>query len=159
MGVVLVAVGVWGLVRVARLHVHSHTHTHESASGHTHTHAHTHVHAATPGEAHEHRSRKHAHTHSLLGIGALHGLAGTSHLLGIIPALGMPTRSGAAWYVLAFGVGSIVGMGIFTGAIGMILRAASATGRNLTKGMLSLSSVAAIAIGAWWLFAAGAANG
>jgi len=59
--------------------------------------------------------------------------------------------AGAVAYTIAFGVGSIVGMGLFTGAIGALVRAASAAGRNITRGMLSVSSLAAIGVGAWWL--------
>ena len=154
-GFVLIAVGVWGVHRVIRLHVHTHTHmhthTHESADGHAHEHAHTHVHATAPGKDHAHRGKTHSHSHSLLGIGALHGMAGTSHLLGVIPALGMPTRAGAVGYTIAFGLGSIIGMGVFAGAIGMLIRAASSSGRNITKGLLSLSSIASIGVGVWWL--------
>jgi len=150
-GVVLIAIGLWGLRRVLRLRVHTHTHTHAGPDGAVRTHTHTHVHAARPGEPHEHRREPHAHTHGLLGVGALHGLAGTSHVLGVLPALGMPTRAGAVAYTIAFGVGSIVGMGLFTGAIGALVRAASAAGRNITRGMLSVSSLAAIGVGAWWL--------
>ncbi len=148
-GLVLIAIGLWGLRSVARLHVHTHPHTHGDPDGTPHTH--THVHAAVPGEEHQHRHLAHRHTHALLGIGALHGMAGTSHLLGVLPALGMPTRAGAIGYAIAFGVGSIIGMGCFAGAIGALIRAADSTGRSITKGLMSISSLTAIAVGAWWL--------
>jgi len=149
-GVVLIAIGLWGLRRVMALHVHTHTHTHVTHKRGTHQHTHTHVHASRPGEPHEHATESHAHPHSMLGIGALHGLAGTSHFVGVLPALGMPSRESALAYALAFGIGSIVGMGVFSGALGWLIQASDSSGRRLTKAMLSLSSVAAIGVGAWW---------
>ena len=148
-GLVLIAMGLWGIRRVTRLHVHTHRHTHVGADGVTHTHDHTHVHArASKGE---HAAQSHDHRHSLLGIGALHGFAGTAHLIGVLPALAMPDRTTAVLYVVAFGIGSIIGMGVFTAALGALVRAADALGSFATRALLSLSSIAAIGIGAFWL--------
>ena len=43
-------------------------------------------------------------------MGVLHGVAGTSHFLGVLPALAMPTRAAALVYIAAFGGGSILAM-------------------------------------------------
>jgi ABC-type nickel/cobalt efflux system permease component RcnA len=150
-GVVLIAVGVWGLHRVLRLRVHTHSHTHESTNGSTRTHEHTHVHAAPAQEAHEHHSAHAAVKHSLLGIGALHGLAGTAHVLGVLPALAMPSRVSATAYVISFGIGSIIGMALFTGALGMLVRGTGRFGRTGVRFLLGLSSTVAIVVGVVWM--------
>lgn len=156
-GISLVAVGLWGFHRITQLHVHSHEHTHTEPDGSTHTHRHTHVHA-TPNpqqhhhEAHpQHTGQPHAHSHALLGIGTLHGLAGTAHLLAILPALAMPDRTSAVAYVLAFGVGSIAGMSAFTTATATLAQAASQHTKHATRALLSLSSLAAVTLGAAWI--------
>ncbi|MEN1704390.1 MAG: nickel transporter [Planctomycetota bacterium] len=151
-GVVLIGVGLWGVHRVLRLRVHTHQHTHVGPDGTQHTHEHVHAHAASTGTDHEHKA--HAHSHGALGIGALHGIAGTSHLIGVLPALAMPTRTASVLYVIAFGLGSIAGMGLFTGLLGMLTRAADQTGRAITKMLLGTSSIAALFIGTFWIISA-----
>lgn len=156
-GVVLIGVGLWGLRRVLRLHVHSHVHTHAGPDGAEHSHEHVHVHAvAVPDAGHEHSGERdrHGHGHGMLGIGALHGIAGTAHLLGVLPALAMPDRASAVAYVVSFGVGSIAGMGVFTTGLGMLVRATDHAGRGLSRGVMMLSSVAAVLVGGFWLIGA-----
>jgi hypothetical protein len=152
-GVVLIIVGVWGLCRVTRLHVHTHRHTHTDEHGRERTHEHAHIHTRG-AHAHEHRHRPHAHM--LLGIGAIHGVAGTAHLLGVLPVLVMPGRLAAIVYVLGFGFGSIAGMGIFTAALGMLAGPSGRLGRVASRGLLAACSAAAIGIGAFWLAASSA---
>jgi len=148
-GFMLIAIGIWGLRRVMRLHVHSHGHTHSQSNDHAHTHEHTHIHTQPIQEDHD--SVSHIHKHRLLGIGALHGLAGSATLLAILPALAMPSRSAAAGYVIAFGLGSILGMGLFTLGIGHVINSTRLRSVWLTKGFLSLTSVASIGIGLFWI--------
>ncbi|UCD24719.1 MAG: nickel transporter [Gemmatimonadota bacterium] len=153
-GIVLIAVGVWGLHRVLRLRVHTHTHEHVEANGTTKTHEHTHVHATRPHEApeaHKHHPEHAVLSHSLLGIGALHGLAGTAHLLGVLPALAMPSRASAAAYVISFGIGSIFGMAIFTGALGALVKGTGRFGRTGVRMLLTASSTVAIVVGIVWM--------
>ena len=44
-------------------------------------------------------------------VAMAHGLAGSSHVLGIAPALLLPSDFSAATYLLLFGAGSVVAMG------------------------------------------------
>ena len=72
-GVVLIAIGIWALRKTMNQHVHTHPHSHDGKD-----HVHIHMHTSVP---------KHRHTHAALAVGALHGLAGSSHIFGILPAL------------------------------------------------------------------------
>src|ERR1041385_6406125 len=83
-GVMLVGIGLWGLRKAFRNRVHTHEHEHD---GDRHMHVHVHAHKA----AHEH-SGAHQHTHAAFGIGILHGLAGSSHFLGVLPMLALATK-------------------------------------------------------------------
>src|SRR5690349_17576193 len=98
-GVMLFGIGLWALRRALKQNVHAHEHEH---GGDKHVHLHTHSHKDA---THHNRGDSHQHTHAPLGIGMLHGLAGSSHLLGVLPSLALPTTGQAIAYLVAFGVG------------------------------------------------------
>src|ERR1044071_390287 len=83
-GVVLFAIGLWALRNALKHNVHAHEHQH---GGETHVHFHVHDHYRKHESALAHR-----HTHTAFVIGTLHGRAGSSHLLGILPMLALPTK-------------------------------------------------------------------
>lgn len=72
------------------------------------------------------RRLPHPHPHeaetsrSALLFGALHGLAGASHVWATLPALALPTSAQAVAYLLAFCAGSILAMLAFTAALGWL---------------------------------------
>ena len=57
--------------------------------------------------------QRHVHGRAAFAVGTLHGLAGSSHLLGILPALALLSDAVASSYLLCFGTGSVVAMGTF----------------------------------------------
>jgi hypothetical protein len=83
-------------------------------------------------------------------MGILHGIAGSSHFLGVIPALALPTRGAAVTYIGAFGVGTVVAMTAFAAAIGSA-GGHVRHGAALHRGMMLTAATLAIAIGAFWL--------
>src|SRR5262245_54507753 len=111
-GVVLIAIGLWGLRFALSSRLHAHVHDHDGGR-HAHLHAHRAPHDRDP-------AREHRHSHAAFGVGILHGLAGSSHLLGVLPALALPTRGDALVYVGGFGAGSIAAMGAYGACIGAI---------------------------------------
>ena len=102
--------------------------------------------------AHEHRSR--AHGHAPFAIGTVHGLAGSSHVLGIVPALLLPSGFTAAAYLLLFGVGSVAAMGLFSSLVGYVAGARGAISVNTQSALLAFCAVLAVAVGGFWLFSA-----
>jgi ABC-type nickel/cobalt efflux system permease component RcnA len=149
-GVVLIAIGVWG-VRAAltrRRLLHAHEHGHEDGTRH----AHVHVHASGDVPHHHSGAAHRQHTHAPLAVGTLHGLAGSSHLLGVLPALALPSRTAAAAYLLAFGLGSIAAMALFSSVIGLAAgRFAGPTGSRTWAALMGACSLAAVGVGIWWL--------
>jgi sulfite exporter TauE/SafE len=143
-GVVLILIGFWGFYRARREHVHVHSHEHDG-SLHSHLHVHGHRHA-------EEAVVTHRHTHAALGIGILHGVAGGSHLLGIVPALAFATRVESALYLAGFGAGTIAAMAGFATVLGQM--STRFAGRRLLFPALryGLASLA-IVVGAVWLVA------
>jgi ABC-type nickel/cobalt efflux system permease component RcnA len=152
-GLVLVGIGLWGIGRARRQHVHGHEHTHD---GHKHAHIHVHPeasdhdapHAHAPSEAHQH-----VQTRAAFGVGVLHGLAGSAHFLGVLPALAFPSRADAIVYVVLFGAGTVSAMTLFAALIGWVAGRFAGRGTHLYRALLYSFSVAAIVVGLVWLVA------
>ena len=141
-GFVLVGIGLLGLRRLFGTRVHSHVHEHGGLR-----HVHVHLHAENSDHRHP---AEHTHSHIALGVGALHGLAGASHLLGVLPALLLPTRGAAGAYVISFGLGSIVAMTAFSWAMGMIAHHLQSWGDRVFRLLLGGCCALSIAIGCYW---------
>lgn len=159
-GLVLIGIGAWGIWRATSQSVHSHEHAHDG----TH-HAHLHVHG-TPPRASGTASSEHAtepdhphggaHVHArtsaaALGVGVLHGLAGSAHFLGVLPALALPTRGEAIVYVACFGIGTVAAMTGFAALIGRLASRSARSGTLAYRILLMSLGLAAIAIGLVWL--------
>ena len=150
-GVALIAVGLWGVRRATQLEVHRHVHTHEAS-----THAHIHVHAREAAQAAArapapHDGAPHRHTHTSFAFGILHGLAGSAHVLGVLPALALPTRFLSGVYLASYGIGNIAAMTAFAAIIGVLSTRASDGGTHLYRGLLYACSGAAVIVGGFWL--------
>ena len=148
-GVVLIAVGLWGLRRAFRSQLHTHVHEHDGLKHvHVHVHARDSAHAAAPVAS---RAQPHCHTHAAYAVGVLHGFAGTSHLLGVLPALALPTRAAAILYLVAFGLGSVTSMAGFSWLVGAAGERFAAAGPRPFRWLLASCSLGAIAVGIFWL--------
>jgi ABC-type nickel/cobalt efflux system permease component RcnA len=142
-GVVLFGIGLWTLQRALKHKVHTHEHEHQ---GERHVHFHTHHGHARHEEPAAHRR----HTHAAFAIGTLHGLAGSSHFLGILPMLALPTRAQAIAYLVAFAVGTILAMAVFSWGMGRIATRCAADGVKVYRGLMTACGVAAMIIGCVW---------
>ena len=98
-----------------------------------------------------HAQETHVHGHAALGVGTLHGVAGSAHLLGILPALALPSEFAAGSYLLLFGAGSVAAMGTFASLIGWLAGRPSMSGPRAQGAVLGFSSVVAVGIGGFWL--------
>ena len=135
-GGMLLALGLWLLWSV--LHERAHR---LAAAGHAP--------ASADGHAHGHR-------HGTLWVGMAHGLAGTAPLVALLPAA--TARSGwtAALYLLFFGVGTTVAMGLYAVAAGLVFDRAGSRTPALAGTLRALTAVGSGALGvAWMLGAAG----
>jgi hypothetical protein len=141
-GIMLIGIGCWALRKAFRVHAHEHEH-----DGEQHVHLHTHHHPIPheKTEAHSH------HTHAAFGIGILHGLAGSSHFVGVLPILAFPTGSQAAAYLCAFALGTIASMAVFASIMGVLASKWAIGSVKIYRGLMSFCAVTAIAVGAFWL--------
>jgi hypothetical protein len=163
-GIVLIAIGVWGLRFALSSRLHAHVHEHDGRQ-HAHVHVHRHPHAAvgepaatsaplstappTPAVALPHR-----HSHAAFGVGVLHGFAGSSHFLGVLPALALPTQAAAVTYVIGFGAGSVAAMTAYAACVGALALRTSRGPLRTYRLLLSASGAAAVAVGCVWLVSA-----
>jgi ABC-type nickel/cobalt efflux system permease component RcnA len=148
-GVALIAVGLWSARRALRVRVHTHEHAHD---GSTHAHLHFHDSAAAPHRAARSQGLlPHRHTHTSFAFGILHGLAGSAHILGILPALALPTQSDSATYLVAYGTGNIAAMTVFASAIGAAAGRSQRGGPHVYRALLCACSLAAFVTGGIWL--------
>jgi hypothetical protein len=165
-GVVLIGIGVWGIGRGMRQVAHVHVHSHEGTR-HAHLHVHEKARAEATGNgagAHPHHASDHtsdhphggAHVHArtsgfALAVGILHGLAGSAHFLGVLPALALPTRGEAAAYVACFAVGTVAAMTGFAALIGRLAGRSTGAGTRTYRFLLVSLGVVAIVVGVVWL--------
>lgn len=135
-GATLIVLGGSVLVRWAlgRWHVHAHTH-----DGVAHVHVHSHAH----GAAHTH-SHPQANVRWALGIGLLHGLAGSGAILALLVVMA-PTRAAQVSWLATFGVGTILGMLLVSSLVWGVVRAGALRG-GAWVALLRLGSAAATVV-------------
>jgi cytochrome c biogenesis DsbD-like protein len=138
-GAALIGIGFWALSRGLRVAPARHQHGEWS-------HDHLHVQA---GPAWIQRL---GHPHASFCMGVLHGMAGSSHFFGVLPALALPTTSDAVLYIASFGVGTITAMTIFAAAVGSIAVRGVHSPRAY-RAMMSTAALLAIIAGGVWLMA------
>ncbi len=101
--------------------------------------------------------RPHGHRHvsgrASFVMGAMHGMAGSSHLFGVLPSLLFASRVDAGVYLAGFGVGAIAAMTAFAAVIGSVATASGRSSASVRRTILYATSLAAVAVGGVWLLA------
>jgi len=85
-------------------------------------------------------------------MGILHGVAGSSHFFGVLPALALPTAAASFSYIAAFGLGTVAAMTAFASAIGGLGARGFAVSHHR---LMTATGITAIVVGCVWI--AGAA--
>ena len=85
------------------------------------------------------------HAHVALAFGGLHGLAGSAHLLGVLPALALPTRAATLAYLVAFCMGSVCAMVLFSSTLARV------AAQRSPRAWQALGASASLIVGAFWL--------
>ena len=139
-GLALIGLGAWALRR--GLDIQSHPHAHGAV-------AHDHLHLG----AGPRWIRRLGHAHASFYLGVLHGIAGSSHFFGVLPALALPTQGAAVLYIAAFGAGTVVAMTGFAAAVGSV-GTRMRPGTTAHRGLMVAAASLAVVVGTWWLVAA-----
>jgi hypothetical protein len=147
-GIMLVGLGAHVLWRLWRDRVHFHHHEHGDGTRHIHVHSHA-------NETIPHQESTHSHQHGFrwrsLLVGLMHGMAGSAALLVLAvsqvanPAYGM-------FYVLLFGIGSMLGMGALSVVIAVPLAVSARWLTWANRGLQGAVGVVTIAIGSMTIY-------
>ena len=135
-GAALIGVGFWALRRSGRVRHAPHVH---GATAHDHLHV-----QAGPAWI-----RRLGHAHASFCLGVLHGIAGSSHFVGVLPALALPTQAAAMTYIAAFGAGTVAAMTAFAAAAGRI--GSASQHHTAHRVVMTSAAVVAMLVGSWWL--------
>ncbi len=157
-GVILIGIGIWSFYRInhhKKHHVHPHIHPSESGEFiHIHEHEHEHDHHHDEESEHHHPHKKTSGQNNLtaLFVGIIHGFAGISHFLLMLPVLGYKTRFESAQYIVGFGVGIIVAMVLYTMAVSRLNKMQLfSKSKSLLGNLRFYGGVAAVLVGIYWL--------
>lgn len=167
-GVMLIALGINVLWKVARgevLHIHVHEH-------HGHRHVHPHLHPASVPHDHaeehsHHESGSKSRVSRLLAsssnvrpllVGIVHGLAGSAALMLIVLST-ITSQKLALLYIIVFGVGSIGGMMLMSAVMGIPFMLAATRSFLLQRVARIAAGVASVAFGLFLCSEIGFASG
>ena len=144
-GVMMVLLGARLLYLLTRDRIHIHLHRH--AGGDVHLHAHSHA-----GDTRNHAQSRHAHVHAPGGwkrsfsVGLMHGLAGSAALVALAGSSAPSIPVGVA-FIAVFGLGSVVGMALFSVAIAVPLAYTAQAFTGLTRAVQALAGLFAVGVG------------
>ena len=138
-GVLLLVLGFWAIKTSLGLKIHTHQHQHQHQKlDHSHKHFHLHFRG----------NKKHGkHSHAFTSLGMLHGLAGTSHLLAVLPALAL-SQTGALFYIFSYLIGSIISMSIIVLAMSF---ATMKAGKNFLPIIMRTIGIFSVLTGLFWI--------
>ena len=147
-GLVLIGLGVWAIRSARKLHLHSV----EEHGGHAHLHLHA---GAEPMHEHGHEPaipphEPHAHG-GVTAVGLLHGLAGTSAVVALVPVTLADRVSVGLGYLVAFGIGVTVAMTGFAVVAAVAMKTASARSVEAGRWVTRVVGAAGVLVGCFWV--------
>lgn len=143
-GLMLIALGLDVLRRLARERIHFHVHQHGGGVRHFHAHSHP------PFTRHDPHHHEHTHPQGFplraLLVGLMHGMAGSAALI-LLTLEQVPTPGLGLLYILLFGLGSMAGMAALSLVIAVPLRYSARSLTWLHNGLQAGIGVATLALG------------
>jgi ABC-type nickel/cobalt efflux system permease component RcnA len=152
----IIALGVMALRRAfrSRADVHIHKHEHDDRR-----HAHIHFHDADYSDT----TQTHSHSVARIGfkpvlVGAMHGLAGSGALT-LLVLTQIHSSALGLLYLGVFGAGSIVGMVLMSGLVGLPFVLSSRKLSGIHYELQMVAGALSIAFGIWYAYETGIASG
>jgi ABC-type nickel/cobalt efflux system permease component RcnA len=108
------------------------------------------------GHAHPHGAHHHHDRGGSLWVGVAHGLAGTAPLIALLPVALTASPAMAAGYLLFFGLGTTVAMGIYALVAGALFHQAGHRFPALAGVLRAATAVGSVALGIAWMYGAAA---
>jgi ABC-type nickel/cobalt efflux system permease component RcnA len=154
----IIALGVNAVARALRGRADAHLHRHRHG-GVEHAHVHFHEEDACQAEG----DAGHTHAVTRVGlkpvlVGAMHGLAGSAALTLLVLAQIDSVALGLL-YLAVFGLGSVLGMMLMSGLVGLPFALGTRRLGGLSYGLQVAVGALSIAFGLWYAYRTGTANG
>lgn len=154
----IIALGVNAVARAlrGRADAHVHRHTHGGVE-------HAHIHFHEDESLHAEPSARHTHAVTRIGlkpvlVGAMHGLAGSAALTLLVLAQ-IDSAALGLLYLAVFGVGSVLGMMLMSGLVGLPFALGTRRIGGLSYGLQVAVGALSIAFGVWYAYRTGIING
>ncbi len=154
-GLILIGIGIWAIYKVFNKSIpkHKHPHFHKDPEPHVHIHAHPHEHEHThvPEHSHTHSKVIRQNNMAALGVGTIHGFAGVSHLILLLPTLALPSMTDSVLYLAGFAIGTLAAMTLYAAILGYIGQRSDAIKSPKAFQVVRLiGGFIAIGIGIYW---------
>jgi ABC-type nickel/cobalt efflux system permease component RcnA len=156
--VMIIGLGTSALLKALRnrREFHLHRHQHDGVS-------HVHVHFHDQQTKHAGPVATHSHVVSIVGmkpflVGAMHGLAGSAALMLLVLAQTRSLLVGLV-YLGVFGLGSILGMVLMSGLVGLPFVLTSHRVSGLHYNLQTLAGALSVAFGLWYAYETGFVTG
>ncbi len=151
-GIMLIVLGLNVINQLIKRKIHVHRHDHEN--GQTHIHFHSHVNEDTDAQdIHNHFHTKNF-PYSALSMGILHGLAGTASLI-IIAISSTASPMMVLQYMLLFGIGSTLGMGVLSVIIAISFNVVMDKSKILYHYVVCIAGIVTVVTGGYIIYKIG----
>lgn len=152
-GFLLIAIGAWAIAKIyighgGKSHKHIHPHSHDDV-----VHIHPHSHNEVETHKHSHLKTEKQNIFYALGIGIIHGVAGVSHLIAILPTLAFPSKFDSVVYLSGFAFGTIAAMIMYSILCGYLgLTSNNSKKKNVFNLLRIFGGLLAIIVGIFWIY-------
>jgi len=151
-GLMLIALGIYRLIKLFKKNKHSHTYSHTHTHKHSDETIHAHLHTHTYSHSHSLDVLRHEHPDTsknfkaAFSVGLVHGLAGSGALVVLVLSQ-MKTPLEGLLYILIFGIGSILGMFLASGLFSIPFSKNALKSPKLQYTLIIISSVLCVGFG------------
>lgn len=148
-GIMLIYLGLSSIFSYKKKKIHVHIHEHEGL-------LHSHFHPAENRHTHMQKKKNNSYLKSLL-IGFIHGLAGSAAMILLTMSTVNSVFEGAI-YILIFGIGTVIGMLLFTTIIGIPFVLSSGK-ENINQSLTFITGIVSTTFGFYYMYNLGFTEG
>jgi len=141
-GFMLITIGLWAIYRINKPKKLTYPHSHKAI---------IHIHPAS-NETHSHDEVK-PNNNVLLsfGIGIVHGFAGVSHFILMLPVLGYQSKWQSLEYMIGFAIGIVAAMVLYVSVLEKITTKSKQSSTKILTALQYFGALAALVIGIYWI--------
>jgi len=142
-GFMLIAIGLWAFYRIKKPKKLTYPHHHNDT---------IHIHSVNDSNHKHHEIKTTNNVFLAFGIGIIHGFAGVSHFILMLPVLGYQSKWESIEYMVGFAIGIVTAMILYVSLLEKITNSSTKKSLNTLKYLQYAGAFAAIFIGIFWIF-------